>query len=88
MDDALPTSERAAQVLFDKPRASIDFEAADEAEARRAIEEFARLFENAPGVFKDALDGARAGAETLSGDRLQGCRRDHPECRRHGGDIR
>lgn len=59
-------------MLFDKPRASIDFEAADEAEARRAVEEFARLFENAPGVFKDALDGARAGAETLSGDRLQG----------------
>jgi hypothetical protein len=33
---------------------------------------FRELFAAAPGVFKVALDGARAGAETLSGDRLQG----------------
>jgi len=72
VDDGPLTPERAAQTLFDDPRASIDFEAADEAEARRAVEEFARLFESAPGVFRNALDGARAGAETLSGDRLQG----------------
>ncbi|MEV6930404.1 hypothetical protein AB0M46_38790 [Dactylosporangium sp. NPDC051485] len=44
----------------------------DDAEARRAVDEFARLFETALGVFKQALEGARAGAETLSGDRLQG----------------
>jgi hypothetical protein len=72
VDDGPLTPERAAQALFDDPRASIDFKAADEAEARRAVEEFARLFESAPGVFRNALDGARAGAETLSGDRLQG----------------
>jgi hypothetical protein len=66
------TPERAAQLLFDKPRAMVNFEAADDVQARRAVEEFARLFENAPGVFKDALDGARAGAQTLSGDRFQG----------------
>jgi hypothetical protein len=64
--------EQAAQVLFGDPRAMVNFEARDEAEARSAVEEFARLFEKAPGVFKDALDGARAGAETLSHDRLQG----------------
>lgn len=66
------TPERAAQLLFDNPRASVEFQAANETEARRAVEEFAALFEKAPGVFKDALDGARAAAETLSGDRLQG----------------
>jgi len=59
-------------VLFENPQASIDFEVIDEAAGRRAVEEFVRLFENAPGIFKDVLDGARAGAETLSGDRLQG----------------
>ena len=59
-------------MLFDNPQVSVDFAATDRAEARRGVEEFARLFDNAPGVFKDALDGARSGAETLSGDRLQG----------------
>jgi hypothetical protein len=58
-------------MLFDNPRPSIDFEAVGEPEVRRAVEELARLFDNAPGVFKDALDSARAGAETLSGDCLR-----------------
>jgi hypothetical protein len=66
------TPERAARLLFGSPRVLVDFEAADEAEAQRAVEEFASLFANAPGVFKEAFEGARAGAETLSGDRLQG----------------
>lgn len=66
------SAERSAQLLFQDPQSPVDFEARDENEARRAVEEFARLFEAAPGVFKRALDGARAGAETLSGDRLQG----------------
>lgn len=64
--------EDAAGLLFQNPRASVDFSAGNDEEARRAVEEFARLFEAAPGVFTDALNGARAGAETLSGDRLQG----------------
>jgi hypothetical protein len=66
------TPETAAGLLFQDPRTIVDFLARTYDEARRAVEEFARLFETAPGVFKDALDGARAGAETLSGDRLQG----------------
>jgi hypothetical protein len=69
---AAATPERAAQILFQEPRSEVAFDAQDEAEARRAVEEFAQLFYSAPGVFKRALDGARAGAETLSGDRLQG----------------
>lgn len=64
--------EEAAQRLFHNPRASVEFEARSEPEAARAVEEFRRLFESAPGVFKEALDGARAGAETLSHDRFQG----------------
>lgn len=66
------TPEQAARELFEDPHAQVAFEAGDEAEARRAVAEFGRLFEAAPGVFKVALQGARAGAETLSGDRLQG----------------
>jgi hypothetical protein len=72
VNDAFPTPERAARMLFANPRALIDFQAADETEARRGIEEFAHLFEDAPGVFKDAFEGARESAQTLSGDRLQG----------------
>jgi hypothetical protein len=72
LDGGQLTPEQAAQRLFQAPRAPVNFKAADETEARRAVEELARLFESAPGVFKDALDGARAGAETLSADRLQG----------------
>ena len=71
-DDVFVTPEEAARLLFDDPRVKVAFEARDEAEARRAVAEFARLFEDAPGVFKVALQSARAGAETLSSDRLQG----------------
>lgn len=70
--DGRPSPEEAARRLFQNPRTSVDFSPRNDDEARRAVEEFASLFESAPGVFKDALDGARAGAETLSGDRLQG----------------
>jgi hypothetical protein len=71
-DYALVTPEEAARLLFDDPRAQITFEAANEEQARRAVTEFAALFDKAPGVFKVAFEGARAGAETLSSDRLQG----------------
>lgn len=64
--------EDAARRLFQDPRARIAFEAVDEAEARRAVAEFGALFDAAPGVFRAALEGAKAGAETLSSDRLQG----------------
>ena len=78
--DLAPTSaptrdgapEEAARLLFQDPAARIDFTARSESEAKRAVEELARLFEAAPGVFTAALDGARAGAETLTTDRLQG----------------
>jgi hypothetical protein len=70
--DRSVTPEVAARLLFEDPRANINFTACSFEEARRAVEEFARLFETIPGAIRGALDGARAGAETLSGDRLQG----------------
>lgn len=57
------TPEQAAQLPFDGPRATVNLEARHDAEARSAVEEFARLFEKASGVFKDALDSAQASAE-------------------------
>jgi hypothetical protein len=64
--------EEAARLLFQDPSARVEFTAHRESEARRAVEELARLFDEAPGVFTAALEGARAGAETLTTDRLQG----------------
>ena len=66
------TPEEAARLLFQDPGAVTDFAARGETDARRAVQELARLFAEAPGVFTAALDGARAGAETLTTDRLQG----------------
>lgn len=63
---------RAVDALFQSP----DLEPAVEPEtrvlARVAVERLAELFAGAPGVFLDVLEGARAGAEVLSSDRLQG----------------
>lgn len=70
-DEIWLSPERAAQLLFNDRQASITFEAATEEEARRAVEEFARIFENLPGAIKDMIEGAQAAAETLSGDPLQ-----------------
>ncbi len=68
-----PTSpEEAAEVLFENPRAEFEYEPEDDAEARRAVDRFRQLFDAVPGALRAALDGARAGAEMLSGDRLQG----------------
>lgn len=70
-DEVSLSPERAAQMLFNDRRAAITFEATTDEEARRAVEEFARIFENLPGAIKDMIEGAQAAAETLSGDPLQ-----------------
>jgi hypothetical protein len=64
--------EEAARQLFQEPDSETHFVARDEVEAARAVDEYRKLFDSAAGVFKQALDGARAGAETLSHDLLQG----------------
>lgn len=70
-DEVSLSPERAAQMLFNDRRASVTFTATTDEEARRAIEEFARIFENLPGAIKDMIEGAQAAAETLSDDPLQ-----------------
>jgi hypothetical protein len=62
----------AAEALFQNPGSKALPEPASPALARLAVERFAALFAAAPGVFTEALEGARAGAEVLSTDRLQG----------------
>ena len=64
--------DRAAELLFNAPYAEVDWEPADEDEARAAVAHLGYLFENAPGTLREMIRGARVGAETLSIDRLQG----------------
>lgn len=54
------TAERSAQLLFQDPQSPVDFEARDENEARRAVEEFARLFEAAPQPWHRQRHGTAA----------------------------
>ncbi len=70
--DTMQQAVAAADALFHQPKSTPPFEPSSPLEAKAAVERFAHLFANAPGVFKAALDGAREGAETLSHDRLQG----------------
>ncbi|HEX8453177.1 MAG TPA: hypothetical protein VF647_13825 [Longimicrobium sp.] len=70
-DDARQVIQ-AAEALFQNPGSKPLAEPASPALARLAVERFAALFAAAPGVFTEALEGARAGAEVLSTDRLQG----------------
>ncbi|HMJ76686.1 MAG TPA: hypothetical protein VK507_11980, partial [Iamia sp.] len=61
----------AMRALLDDPSADV-VEPTTEAGARAAAEELAARFAALPRAVTSALDGARAGAETLSGDPLQG----------------
>ena len=69
---SLGPPELAAEALFEDSSAQPDYEPTDESNARRAVEHFGRLFARIPGAIRAALEGATAGAEMLSGDRLQG----------------
>jgi hypothetical protein len=77
LDDLAPAGRRtspkeAAEVLFDNPWAEFEYEPEDQHDAHQAVERFRELFDAVPGALRAAFDGARAGAEMLSGDRLQG----------------
>lgn len=63
---------QSAEALFKNPASKSIVEPETPALARLAVEHLAALFAEAPGVFIEALEGARAGAEVLSSDRLQG----------------
>jgi hypothetical protein len=62
----------AAEAVFNYPDAEPEFEPDDVASARTAVERLESLFASAPGTFTAILEGARNGAEVLSGNRLQG----------------
>ena len=62
----------AADALFEDPFVDPSFEPDTPTSAEAAVERFGERFAGVPGVIAAALDGARAGALVLSGDRLQG----------------
>ena len=62
----------AAEALFDKPAAAPEFEPDDVDSAQAAVRCFERCFASLPGTITAVLEGAKSGAESLSGDRLQG----------------
>ncbi len=68
----LSLATAAANAVFNNPNAEPEFEPDDVASARAAVKCLENLFASAPGTFTALLEGARGGAEMLSGDRLQG----------------
>ena len=61
-----------AKAVFDNPNVEPEFEPDDVASTRAAVERLESRFASVPGTFTALLEGARDGAELLSGDRLQG----------------
>jgi hypothetical protein len=68
----LALATAAADSVFNNPDAEPEFEPYDVASARAAVERLESLFTSAPGTLAALLEGARSGAEVLSGNRLQG----------------
>ncbi|SRR5579885_2213003 len=62
----------AAEVLFDNPDAVPEFEPDDVDTAQAAVRCFERRFASLPGTITAVLERAKSGAESLSGNRLQG----------------
>lgn len=71
-NDPCARAVAAADALFQNPSADPGYEPDSPASARAAVQHLGRRFAQMPGVFTEALEGARAGAQALSGDRLQG----------------
>lgn len=63
---------RAARALYDAPSADVQHEPIGPAECVAAVQALAGCFSGAGGTVSDMLVNARAGAQVLSGDRLQG----------------
>ena len=68
----LASAKAAAEAVFNNPDGEPEFEPDDVASARAAVDCLERLFASVPGTFTALLEGARSGAEMLSGSRLQG----------------
>ena len=70
--DGVERARASAQAVFDDPGAPVLYEPADAREAAAAVDELAARFGEAAGTFRQILENARSGAETLSDDPLQG----------------
>ncbi len=71
-EDSSAQAVAAVDALLQDPDCEPGFEPENVVSARVAIERFAARFASADGWVKAVVEGARAGAQGLSGDRLQG----------------
>lgn len=71
-DGLLSLARRAADKVFDDPDDAVDFEPSNEACAAAAVTQLAARWAAAGGTVHQMRANARAGAETLSDDPLQG----------------
>jgi hypothetical protein len=71
-DEAVGRAIAAVDAILSAPDRDPGFEPDDEISARAAVVRFAERFANADGWVRSVVEGARAGARGLSGDRLQG----------------
>jgi hypothetical protein len=71
-EDASARAVDAVDALLEDPESDPGFEPESPGSARAAIERFAARFASADGWVKVVIEGARSGAQGLSGDRLQG----------------
>jgi hypothetical protein len=71
-EDSSARAVAAVDALLQDPDSKPGFEPESAASARAAVERFAARFASADGWVKAVVEGARAGAQGLSGDRLQG----------------
>ncbi len=70
--DAAARPVTAARAIFDSPHAPLLHEPDGPAECREAVQTLAECFAGAGGTVADIVANARAAAQVLSGDRLQG----------------
>lgn len=68
----VPSSVAAARALFDRPKAPITYEPVGPDQCEAAVRTLAECFAAAGGTVADIVANARAAAQVLSGDRLQG----------------
>jgi hypothetical protein len=71
-EDSVARAVAAVDALLQYPDSDPGFEPDSAVSAGAAIERFAARFASADGWVKAVVEGARSGAEGLSGDRLQG----------------
>ena len=71
-ENGLAQAVASANAVFDRPRAPVDYEPSGPEEAAAAVETLGQRFDKGGGTLTEIIDNARAAAQVLSGDRLQG----------------